>query len=92
MAPSLEIRINSVADAKALVSDILAVHQRIKEVGADSVELKVAEECVKEANRIIYGMFRVKVYTSVIKCADGRILFAPAHFCEQCATSAAKSA
>lgn len=77
MAPSLEIRINSVADAKAVVSDLIGVHKRIKEVGANSVELKIAEECVKEANQILYGVFRVKVYTKVVPTAENSVLYTP---------------
>lgn len=92
MVPSLEIRINSVEDAKALIANLGEVHKEIKRSRADSVELKIAEECIKEVNKIVYGIFRVKVYTSVVKCADGRVLYAPTHFCEECATRTSKAA
>ena len=77
MAPSLEIRINSVHDARAVVTDMINIHKRIHELGATSVELKIAEECVKEANRILYGVFRVKVFTKVIATPENSILYVP---------------
>ena len=77
MAPSLEIRINSVHDAKAVVTDLINIHKRITELGAASVELKISEECVKEANKILYGVFRVKVFTKVITTPENSILYVP---------------
>lgn len=72
---SLEIRINSVTDAKACVQHHESIFREIKRGGYDSVELMVAEEIDRQVDPYLAGLFRVRLFRKKIKCANGNTLF-----------------
>lgn len=78
---SLEIRINSVDDAKSVVFNQVKIEQEAKEKECDSIEFLVSEEVRHEVSSIIYGVFRrIRTYTSYIKCREDNTLCILPHF------------
>jgi hypothetical protein len=80
---SIEIRINSVADAKSVVRNQKEILQRVKENSKDSIEFLVAAEIQTDVNAIIRGVFRIPTYTSYVSCRPGNALYRLPHYSEK---------
>lgn len=78
--PSLEIRINSLADAKAVVFNLQKINQTVESLSLDSIEFVIASEVRTEVAGIIYGAFRGKTYTHYVFPRNGNALFSLPHF------------
>lgn len=70
----LEIRINSVQDAKACVQHHERISHRIKTGGFDAVELLVAQEVERQVEQFLAGLFRVRTFRAQVKTKDGNTL------------------
>lgn len=78
---SLEIRINSVDDARSVVRNQKQIIQSVKELRLDSIEFLVSQEFKTEISKLIYGVFRtVKTYTSYVAPREGNFLYNLPHF------------
>lgn len=78
---SLEIRIDSIDDARSVVKNMKHISEKIKNLRLDSIEFLVAQEIKTEVSEIIYGIFRtVKTYTSYVSPREGNFLYSLPHF------------
>lgn len=64
--PCLELRINSVEDARREVARSGKIFKRVKAFNLAGVELVIAKEVEKLVSPILAGAFRVKTYRSLI--------------------------
>lgn len=78
--PSLEIRINSVEDAKSVVRNMKKIEETCDSLGLRTIEFLVAQEIKNEVNPIIYGVFRRKTFTAYTAPRSGNVLFSLPHF------------
>lgn len=83
--PSLEIRINSLSDAKSVVANMEKIHQAVQDNGLNSIEFIVANECRVEANAIIRGVLanKCKTYQSYTRTRGENVLFPLPHLPEK---------
>lgn len=73
---SLEIRINSVDDAKAVVQQMITIQKEVVKRGLDSINFLVAREIQNQVNAIIYGVFgRTKTFTSYVSPRENNQFF-----------------
>lgn len=78
---SMEIRLNSVDDAKSVVQHIQSIAETFREGKFDSIEFVMAEELRPEIMEIIAGMPRVrKFYKTVTPLRPTNTLYVLPHF------------
>lgn len=80
---SLELRLNSVQDAKSAVYNSKKIMETVQSLGLDSIQLLIAEEVKNEILAIVAGAFRIKTWTGYVKCRDQNALFSLPHFQEK---------
>lgn len=64
--PCLEIRINSINDAKAVVQHMGVVMEKLQRYGLSAIEFMIAEEVDASTRPILVGAFRCPTYRSII--------------------------
>ncbi len=72
---SLEIRINSLQDAKSVMQNFQAINNACKDQFLSSIECLVAKEIYHEVQEILAGAFQVKAFYSQIAPRTGNTLF-----------------
>lgn len=84
---SLEIRINSIQDAKSVVYNMEKINRTRETLGLESIEFIVANEVKAEVAGIIHGVFKCKTFTSYTRTrgesGTENVLFQLPHFPEQ---------
>lgn len=80
---SLELRINSVQDAKSAVFNGKRINETIESLGLDSVQLLIAQEIKSEVQPILTGVFRVRTYIGYTKPLDQNVLYSLPHYPEK---------
>lgn len=83
MDRSIELRINSLQDAKSVVYNMAKITQTIEAIGLDSVEFLIAQEIKDEVSPILAGVFRIKTYTSYVKPRGDNVVFLLPHYQEK---------
>jgi hypothetical protein len=71
----LEVRINSVDDARACVQHGAQILAAMRDADCDGVELLIAQELKPEVAPIIAGAFSVRQFTRYIKPGEGNIFY-----------------
>jgi len=79
-SPSLEIRINSLDDARSVVFHGGDIESARMALGLESVEFLVASEIKSEVNAVIRGVFRCRTFTSYVGVREGNKLYELKHF------------
>lgn len=77
---SIEIRLNSEDDAKAVVQNSQYIVATMKEGKFDSIEFVVADELRSDIMRVLAGVFRVKTWWKSIQPLKGNTLYVLPHF------------
>lgn len=80
---SLEIRINSVQDARSAVFHSKRVMETMTSLGLETIQFLLAEEVKNDVYPILAGAFRVKTYTSYLRTRDNNVLFSLPHYAEK---------
>lgn len=76
LSPSLEIRINSLNDAKTAVQHSPMIVHEMRKRGLDSLEIVMADEIASQAFAVIGGAFAVKVFYKLLASRPGNQFFA----------------
>jgi hypothetical protein len=79
---SIELRLNTVADAKSVVFNSRKIEETRQALGLQSIEFLVAQESKAEISAIIYGVFKCRTYTSYVSPKGENVLFHLPHFQE----------
>ena|SRR3990167_1306278 len=77
--PSIEIRINSVDDATSAVQNSKLIHDEAFARGINSIEFLVAAGLEKRVDKILIGIFRLKLYFKTVKPQPENIFFPIPH-------------
>jgi hypothetical protein len=77
---SLELRINSLDDAKACVQQSPKICKTCEALGLESIELFIAEEIIKEVEGFFAGVFSKKVFWKIVGPTPGNQLYRFNHF------------
>lgn len=80
---SLEIRVNSVADAKSIVYNMGKIVLTMESLNLRSLELLIAEEVKHEVAPILFGAIPKKIFTGYVKARGDNVLFNLPHFPER---------
>lgn len=77
--PSLELRFNSVDDAVSAVQNSRAIHAEAVARGVNSLEILVAAGIEREVDRLVAGVFPLKVYFKLVSPLPGNVFFPIPH-------------
>lgn len=72
---SLEIRINSIADAKCAVAHFVKIHAALRDKDLKSVEYLIAKEIFNEVQPIISGVINTKIFMQQVIPKEENELF-----------------
>lgn len=77
---SLEIRLNSVDDAKSVVYNSGKILKTVQERGLDSIQFLIAKEVRSQVDEVIRGVFNIKTFTQSVIPQPGNSFFPIPHF------------
>lgn len=77
---SLELRINSVDDARSVVFNMFQIQKEAQEKGLDSIQFLIAKEIRGPVDAIIRGVFKMKTFTQSVIPQTGNVFYPIPHF------------
>jgi hypothetical protein len=72
---ALEVRINSIHEAKAALQNVVGITKRFKDEGFTVLQFLIADEIKKDVMPILDGGFQVKTGYKTQKPPEGTVLF-----------------
>jgi len=76
----MEIRVNSIEDAKSVVQHQQHIAKTFKDGGFDSIEFVMADELKSDIMEIIAGVPNVRKFYKTVGCRPGNLLYVLPHF------------